>query len=608
MKFWLSVILILYLLIILGISLYASRKIKNKEDFIVAGRRLPLWMAWATLYATWFGAATILGGASTAREEGIIGTIVDPFGAGMALIVAGLFFARKLWDMKLLTMGDFYGRIYGKKAELMASCVLVPGYLGWIGAQFVGLGELLEHFFEFHHEWAILAGALVILIYTLSGGMWSVTLTDALQLTVLLTGLVVLAGTVFSKLGDGSLIGGVNVLFEKTDPEFLTLLPEFTVVASLAWVASFSSGCFGCIPGQDLMQRVFAAKDALTAKRACLLAGILYISFGLLPLGMGLASRILVPDAGDKNIMGILAEQFLNPALMVLFLVSLISMIISTATSAVLAPATILGHNLMGNLPIFQNRGLLSERLAVAIMVFGGVIFAFSGETILGLLEMSLSIILVGLFVPLLMGLYGKPKSELSGLLAILFGATIWLLRELMEGVFLPISDAAAGAGLDYPQFVQNEHGGLLFAFAVFPSAISGVIASFLGYWIGQHHQFRFSLKLKLFSFAKKRTSGKVRKAEAFVYASIPVALETFKLDMGKYPDALLDLKEVSNQNPNWIGPYVREDEMFIDPWGNSYNYRTPATKSKGGYDLWSNGPDGVSGTEDDIGNWGDRD
>ncbi len=427
-------------------------------------------------------------------------------------------------------------------------------------------------------------------------------------MTVLLTGLVVLAGTVFSKLGDGSLIGGVNVLFEKTDPEFLTLLPEFTVVASLAWVASFSSGCLGCIPGQDLMQRVFAAKDALTAKRACLLAGILYISFGLLPLGMGLASRILVPDAGDTAIMGILAEQFLNPALMVLFMVSLISMIISTATSAVLAPATILGHNLMGKLPIFQNRGLLSERIAVAIMVFGGVIFAFSGETILGLLEMSLSIILVGLFVPLLMGLYGKPKSELSGLLAILFGATIWLLRELMECVFLPISDAAISAGLNYPQFVQNEHGGLLFAFAVFPSAISGVIASFLGYWIGQHHQFRFSLKLKLFSSATKRTSGKVREAEAFVYASIPVALETFKLDMGKYPDALLDLKKESNQNPNWIGPYVREDEMFIDPWGNSYNYRTPATKSKGGYDLWSNGPDGVSGTEDDIGNWGDRD
>jgi SSS family solute:Na+ symporter len=488
MTLWLSIILVIYLLIILGVSIYASKQIKTKEDFIVAGRRLPLWMAWATLYATWFGAATILGAAATAREEGVIGTIVDPFGAGMALIVAGLFFARKLWDMKLLTMGDFYGRIYGKKAELIASCVLVPGYFGWIGAQFVGLGELLEHFFHFPHEWAILAGASVILVYTMTGGMWSVTLTDALQLTVLLTGLVILSGTVFSKLGDGSVLGGVQVLFEKTEPEFLTLLPEFTVVASLAWFASFSSGCFGCVPGQDLMQRVFAAKDALTAKRACILAGILYISLGLLPIGMGLASRILVPDAGDTAIMGILAEQFLNPALMILFMVSLISMIISTATSAVLAPATILGHNLLGRLPFFHDRGLFSERFAVAIIVIGGILFAFSGETILGLLEMSLSMILVGLFVPLLMGLYGKPKSEFSGILAILFGSSVWLLRELMEGVFLPMPLDAVNAGMHYSEFLRHsKYGNLLFSFAVVPSAVSGVLASFIGYCVGQN-------------------------------------------------------------------------------------------------------------------------
>jgi len=320
----------------------------------------------------------------------------------------------------------------------------------------------------------------------LAGGMWSVTLTDALQLVILLIGLMILSVTVFGKLGDGSVVEGVQVLFEKTEPEYLTLLPDFTVVATLAWVATFSSGCFGCIPGQDLMQRVFAAKNSITAQRACILAGVLYITLGLLPLGMGLASRILLPEGGEIAILGILAEQFLSPPLTIVFVISLISMIISTATSAVLAPATILGHNLMGRLPVFQNRGLLSERLAVAIMVIGGVIFAFSGETILGLLEMSLSIILVGLFVPLLMGLYGKPKSELSGVLAIVLGAVFWLLRELMEGMFLPITNAASNEGLNYAEFIQNEHGGVLYLIAVFPSAICGVTASFVGYWIGQ--------------------------------------------------------------------------------------------------------------------------
>ena len=489
MTTWLTIILTLYLLVILAVSLYASKRIKTKEDFIVAGRRLPLWMAWATLFATWFGAATILGAAGTARDEGVMGTLVDPFAVGAALIVAGLFFARRLWEMKILTMADFYKRVYGERAELVSCVVLIIGYFGWIGAQFVGLGALVHHFFGVPEGWAMVVGASVILVYTLAGGMWSVTLTDALQLSVLLTGLVVLAGTVFAKLGDGSVLSGVNVLFEKTEPEMLTLVPEMTVVATLAWLGTFSSGCFGCVPGQDLMQRVFAAKSSKVAQQACILAGVLYILFGFLPVGMGLASRILVPDAGGAAILGILAEQFLNPALTIVFVVSLVSMIISTATSAVLAPATVLGHNLLERIPVFQRSELFAERAAVATMVIGGLLFAFSGEHILELLEWSLSVLLVGLFVPLLMGLFGKPKGELSGFLAILCGAGVWLLRVLMEYQFLPLTSEAEKAGMGYAEFIQANHSGILYVIAVIPDALWGVGASFLGYWIGQMKQ-----------------------------------------------------------------------------------------------------------------------
>jgi SSS family solute:Na+ symporter len=484
MNIWLTAILSIYLMVILAVSIYASKRIKGKEDFIVAGRRLPLWMAWATLFATWFGAATIMGAAGTVREEGVIGVILDPFGAGFALVVAGLFFAKPLWDMKLLTMGDFYERVYGRKAGLVASVVLVIGYFGWIGGQFVGLGDLVHHFFHIPAFWAVVLGASVILVYTMVGGMWSVTLTDALQLTVLLSGLVVLAWSVLSVLGEGSAFSGVGTLLQKTEPEFLAVLPEATLVATLAWAGTFSSGCFGCVPGQDLMQRVFAAKDSNVAKQACILAGILYLTFGLIPIGMGLASRILVPegDLGDRTLV-VMAEKFFSPAMLVVFVLSLVSIIISTATSAVLAPATILGNNLMGKLGIFNGRELFAERLAVAVMVLGGLVVAFSGETILELLEWSLSIILVGLFVPLLMGLFGKPKGELSGLLAIVFGSLAWLARVLMEYQFLPMPD---GSELDYAQYVLENHGAMLHAVAVVPDALWGLAASFVGYFVGQ--------------------------------------------------------------------------------------------------------------------------
>lgn len=481
---------VVYLLGILALSVFASQRIRSEEDYIVAGRRLPLWMAWGTLLATWFGAATILGSAEAARTEGVRGTILDPFASGISLVVAGLFFAKPLWEMKLLTMGDFYGRVYGQRTEMLASCVLVPGYFGWIGAQFVALADLQETFFGIAPSLGIATAAGFILLYTLFGGMWSVTMTDTLQAVVLLVGIVILGWAVFSQLGDGSLFRGVGKLFGETEPEMLTLLPEAGIVASMAWLATVGSGVFGNIPGQDLMQRVFASRDSKTAQQACVLAGVAYIAFGILPVGMGLASRILVTAPGDGAILAILANQFLTPTLMIVFVVSLVSIIVSTATSAVLAPATVLGHNLIAKLRLFRNRALFVERLAVVLMVAGGVAMAFTGKTILGLLESALTTVLVGLFVPLVMGLYGKPRGELSGLLAIAFGIVIWFLREVFEAWLVPMDTTSSEAGLAYPDYLRDQFPGalgtLMCMIAVLPSVVAGVSASLVGYAVGQ--------------------------------------------------------------------------------------------------------------------------
>ena len=96
MTYLLATVLILYLVALLALSLYANRRVQDEEDYLVAGRRLPLWLAWGTLLATWFGAATVLGAAEAARVEGLRGTILDPFASGVALVLAGLFFARPL--------------------------------------------------------------------------------------------------------------------------------------------------------------------------------------------------------------------------------------------------------------------------------------------------------------------------------------------------------------------------------------------------------------------------------------------------------------------------------------------------------------------------------
>ncbi|UCF20054.1 MAG: sodium:solute symporter [Gemmatimonadota bacterium] len=489
----LGALLGLYLVCLFAVSLFAAKRVRSEEDYVVAGRRLPLWLAWATLLATWFGAATILGAAEAARAEGVRGTVLDPFASGVALIVAGLFFARPLWNLRLLTIADFYGRAFGPRSEVVASLILVPGYFGWIAAQYLALAGIQTTFFGVDPTAGMLIAAGIVLAYTLIGGMWSVTLTDALQMSIVLVTLVVLAVASFAQLGGGSLAAGLGRLFEQTPGEALTLLPEAGAAAAIVWLGTWGSGVLGNIPGQDLMQRVFASNSARTAVNACVLAGVVYIGFGLIPVGLGLASRILLPGDGDGEILAVLASQYLAPALTIVFVVSLVSIIVSTATSAVLSPATILGHNLLARLAAFRGRGLMADRLSVLLITLASLATAFSGKTILELLELSLSIGLVALFVPLVFGLYGRPRGELPALLAMGLGAVVWVAREALEFILVAPDDTLGGASVTLAeQLTSGGAGGgavawAVFVFALLPSAITGTAASLAGYMAGTY-------------------------------------------------------------------------------------------------------------------------
>jgi Na+/proline symporter len=497
---WLVAALAIYFVGLLALSIHSSRRVTSEEEYVVAGRRLPLSLAWGTLLATWFGAATMLGAAEAAREQGLLGTILDPFASGASLIVAGIFFARPLWQMKLLTLGDFYGRKFGSRTEIVASIVLVPSYFGWIAAQFIALGEIFRMTTagRLPSAGGRAAAAAVVLAFTLMGGMWSVTLTDSLQLVLVLLGLLVLAAEVLGELGAGSLAAGLTRLASETPPEMLTLLPPLGWASMMAWSGTWASGLLGNIPGQDLTQRIFASKDSRTASRACILAGAVYLAFGLIPVGMGLASRILLPQADGRSILSLLAGLMLGPLLQAVFVTTLVSIIVSTATSALLSPATVLAHNLLARIPwavaTCHGNRLLMERISVVIVCLGGLAMAFSNQGLLELLESALSMTLVGLFVPLVCGIYGRPRGEWPAILAIVCGVGVWLVRELLEGVVLIMPATADGAADGYARWVRGWSAAslsplpavLLSSFAVLPSVISGLLASLAGYFVGQ--------------------------------------------------------------------------------------------------------------------------
>lgn len=458
LKWLLATTMILYVVGMYLIGYYAQRKIHGTEDFLVAGRKLPLSLAWMTLLATWFGAGTLLASADEVRREGLQAAALDPFGAGVCLLLAGMFFAGPLWRMELLTVPDFFRRKFGVSAELLSSCIMVPSYFGWVAAQFVALAGVLQLFFGIDPMIGLTLVAVIGTGYTLMGGMWSVTLTDAVQIALVLIGLLILAAVSLGELGGGSIWTGLARISKETDPAMLEPFPTKNVAAFLGWLGVFLTGALGNLPGQDLMQRVFAAKSEATARWACIVAGLCYLSFGLIPLLLALVGNLLFPDDVTSEILPALAHAFLHPAVAVVFVVALLSAVLSTIDSAILSPASVLAENVLAKFS--GHDSLTLNRLSVLGVALCSLALAYAGQDAYALLEAAYVLTLVGLFIPLTIGIYSRPQNGRPALASMIVGIGVWGihfvsgLETFLQGVpfiggwELPLSLAATGCSL----------------------------------------------------------------------------------------------------------------------------------------------------------------
>src|SRR5258706_4964216 len=205
---------ILYLLITIAIGLWAAKYVSNSRDYLVAGRKLPLYITTATVFATWFGAETVLSVSATFARDGLGGVIADPFGSSFCLLFVALFFARAFYRMDLLTIGDFYHKRYNKTVEVTTSIAITISYLGWTAAQLTALGLVFSVLSggKISLETGIYISAAIVLGYTIWGGMWSVALTDLFQSVVILTGLSAVAWLVADMAGGAG--KGVNAAAE----------------------------------------------------------------------------------------------------------------------------------------------------------------------------------------------------------------------------------------------------------------------------------------------------------------------------------------------------------------------------------------------------------
>lgn len=425
----LAISVIVYIVFMLFVGLYASRKVNTSKDYVLAGRTLPFYMALATVFATWFGSESILGASSKFAEGGFANVIEDPFGAGLCLIIAGLFFNRKLYNLNFLTIGDYFRNRYNGIIATFLSVAIIVSYFGWVGAQFLALGLVLSSVIPgLSLVWAIYISASLVLLYTFFGGMYSVAWLDTIQSAVIIIGLGTILVYAINK------IGGVAEVLQLTPPEFWRILPQNrdSLTSWIVFATALMTMGFGSIPQQDIYQRAMSAKSATISVWASVLGGVLYFTVVMMPLFIAVIARHLYPEVLATNPQGLLltlVSDHTPVILQIFFFGALVSAIISTASGALLAPGTLLAENIVK--PFFKdisdNLRLHIIRFAVIVVACVGVLFAtHPGAHIYELVSGSYSVTLVAGFIPLAVGLYSTRANSFGALFSIIFGIVTW--------------------------------------------------------------------------------------------------------------------------------------------------------------------------------------
>ncbi|AWW45525.1 sodium:solute symporter [Polynucleobacter paneuropaeus] len=430
---------IIYWVISVGIGLWAALRVKNTADFAAAGHSLPLPIVTATVFATWFGSETVLGIPATFLKEGMGGIVADPFGSSLCLILVGLFFARHLYNRKMLTIGDFFREKYGRTVEVLVTLCIVVSYLGWVAAQVKALGLVFNVVSEgsISQTGGMLIGACSVLIYTLFGGMWSVAITDFIQMIIIVIGMLYIGGEMSTQTG-----GVMPVIQHAAAAGKFNFWPDMNLASVLGFIAALFTMMLGSIPQQDVFQRITSSKNVNIAVQAAILGGVLYFIFAFVPLYLAYSATLISPDLVneylDTDPQMILPKLVLNHAPMIaqiMFFGALLSAIKSCASATLLAPSVTFAENIVKGFFRHLSDQQLLKIMRITVICFAVVVtfFAVNSQlSIFKMVESAYKITLVAAFVPLAFGVYWSKANSLGGLLAIVFGLTIWISCEML--------------------------------------------------------------------------------------------------------------------------------------------------------------------------------
>lgn len=436
-----------YILLQLVIGVLVSRRIRSEADYLLAGRRLGLTLGAFTVFATWFGAETVVGAAGEIYADGLTAGAAEPFAYGATLLLMGAVFAAPLWRRGLTTFADLFRTRYSPGVERLVVLLIIPPSVMWAAAQIRAFGQVISASSAFEVEAAITCAAAVVLIYTIYGGLLADAITDVIQGIALVIGLVVVFAVVIGTLGGpGAALAAIPL--ERVQP-----LAVPRDLALLGLLERWAIPLCGSVLAQELIARVLAMRSPELARRAVFIGGGLYIAVGFIPVFLGLVgAQLLAEPPAPEQLMAQLAQQYLPTFLYIAFAGALVSAILSTVDSALLAAGALASHNL-----IVPLRPALSERAKVraargGVLVFGLIayVLALHAEGVYDLVLEASAFGSAGVFTVGVFALFTRFGDAQSATAALLAGLVSWIAGAYVLDLPYPYLTSLAASVLVY--------------------------------------------------------------------------------------------------------------------------------------------------------------
>jgi SSS family transporter len=442
---WIGICLLGYVMLQLAIAAFVSRFNKSEADYVVAGRNLGFGLAALSLFATWFGAETVIASSGAIAREGLSGGRADPFGYAICMLLFGLLVASRMRGRAYMTSGDFYRERFNAPTEKLGVAVQVLTSTVWAAAQVLAFGNIIATVTGVDLRTAILIGVGIVTLYTMMGGLLADVLTDAVQGTVLAAGLLVTLGFIVAHLG------GWKHALGMISADQLHL---FTAQEPLgAQLDEWGIAVLGSLTAQEAISRALATKSPRVAQHASFGAAALYLLIGLVPVAIGMlgASVLPVTDENTDGYLSQLARVMLPAPVFVVFLGALISAILSTIDSTVLSVAALLSRNIIEPLkPDLSEKAKLRLQRGMTAATGVAVYFvATGGDSIYDLIETTSSFGSAGLLVVMIAGLWLRWGGPWTGFATVAAGiALTYLTQSVLELETAFLSSVAACAGV----------------------------------------------------------------------------------------------------------------------------------------------------------------